>query len=779
MTDKRKLYEEYLEKFPISFLEKMTLEQYTNFQKDSLCYWIEFKTRELGSISGSSSFKFGIYEYSKVPEGKSTVVTHDEKYAWYLKYKKDTAQEAFEVVKAAVIKIAKCAENGNFEEIEKIKDFGDLYKWKIAFLYSREGLLPFYKIEMLRTLAQHFNMPQAEKASRIEMQRFLMEQKGDKDLFEYYDELLKITANDEPRVWLFAPGEKAKMWEACLSDGVMRIGWDKMGDLTQYQSKKEVKAAMKETYPESKGSFLHDGLALWQFVHEIQAGDIIYVKKGVSKIIGKGIVEGDYEYDEDLPLYKNLRSVDWTHKGEWDYTTGQLPLKTLTEITGKTAMIEVFEKIVTGTSEAENAFGQKQYWWLNANPSVWSFSNLEVGGEDCFTLYNEDGKKRKIFQNFLDAKAGDKLIGYESNPVKKIVALGEISRKTDGEKLYFRKSEQLQTPIDYTAIKDVEALKNMECFAGTGRGTLFKVQEAEYEKLMEIIRLQNPEVQTKYTDEDFLDEVYMSAAQLHKLKALLRQKKNLILQGAPGVGKTYTAKRLAYAMMGEVDAQRVEVVQFHQNYAYEDFIMGYKPTAQGGFELREGIFCKFCKRAMDAPDKDFFFVIDEINRGNLSKIFGELLMLIESDYRDKPIQMAYSGEPFYVPSNLYIIGMMNTADRSLAMIDYALRRRFSFFEILPGFDSEGFKKYQQGLDSELFDKMVVAIQQLNDVIAKDDSLGTGFCIGHSYFCNQTVFDKEWLENVVEYDIAPMLKEYWFDDKQKYDQQMTEIRKLLN
>lgn len=253
----------------------------------------------------------------------------------------------------------------------------------------------------------------------------------------------------------------------------------------------------------------------------------------------------------------------------------------------------------------------------------------------------------------------------------------------------------------------------------------------------------------------------------------------MILQGAPGVGKTFTAKRLAYSMLGFKDEEQVEMVQFHQNFSYEDFIMGYKPTEDGGFVLKPGIFYSFCKKAKSNPDKKYFFIIDEINRGNLSKIFGELLMLIENGYRGKNIKLAYTGDDFTVPENVYIIGMMNTADRSLAMIDYALRRRFSFFEMEPGFSTNGFRQYQSGLHNETFDKVIEAIENLNKVIANDDALGAGFCIGHSYFCNQESVSKEWLENVVNYDIAPMLKEYWFDDPQKSKTQIAMIKSLLS
>ncbi len=282
-----------------------------------------------------------------------------------------------------------------------------------------------------------------------------------------------------------------------------------------------------------------------------------------------------------------------------------------------------------------------------------------------------------------------------------------------------------------------------------------------------------------YTKADFLNEVYIDEDKYNICVSRLLHKKNLILQGAPGVGKTFAAKRLAYSVMGCKDDSRVQMVQFHQSYSYEDFIMGYKPSGNG-FSLEDGIFYKFCNDAKNDPEQKYFFIIDEINRGNMSKIFGELLMLIEDDYRGKPITLAYNKQEFFVPENLYIIGMMNTADRSLAMIDYALRRRFSFIEMTPGFSTSGFFSYQSEVANKIFGELINRICILNKYIEDDPALGKGFCIGHSYFCNlqDKHSDAELLE-IVECDIIPMLEEYWFDDSEKVKRFSADLRGIFN
>ncbi len=426
----------------------------------------------------------------------------------------------------------------------------------------------------------------------------------------------------------------------------------------------------------------------------------------------------------------------------------------------------------------------KRYWLLMSNPKIWSVSELSVGGTQAYTIRNENNKLRRIPENFRDAQKGDLVFCYETTPVKQIVSLAVVSKASDGVTIEFKKTEQLVNPIDRDDFANIAELKEMQ-YLKSSMGTFFKVTEPEAEILMELIREANPVVAVEaeknktYTRTDFLTDVFMDDEAFDDLVGMLLHKKNIILQGAPGVGKTYAAKRLAYAMMGEVDDSRVGFIQFHQNYAYEDFVMGYKPTEFGGFKLQNGIFYRFCIEAANNPEQKYFFIIDEINRGNLSKIFGELLMAIENECRGTKITLAYSNKLFSVPENIYIIGMMNTADRSLALMDYALRRRFSFKELKPAFMSNNFKRYQENLGSGLLDRLIQQIIELNNEIIDDDSLGSGFCIGHSYFCNLKAATEDQLKMIVEHDILPTLAEYWFDDKAKYNKWESRLIGIFN
>ena len=434
----------------------------------------------------------------------------------------------------------------------------------------------------------------------------------------------------ETNYWIYSPGDNASMWDEFYKSGIMGIGWDDVTDLKGFSSKEEIKDFMKKVYDPSY-SYKNNAHCLWQFANEIKVGDVIFVKKGMHKIIGKGIVTSDYIYDTSRSTYKHIRKVDWQNKGEWEHP-GQAVMKTLTNIS---AYPDYVQKLLA--------------------------------------LFAEDTSE-------------------------------EVSEQ-----------KEIKYPL--------------------------------------------------YSKDDFLNEVYMDEDTYNTLTELLEAKYNVILQGAPGVGKTFAAKRLAYSIMGQKDTSRVAMVQFHQSYSYEDFIQGYRPS-KDGFELENGTFYKFCKEAEEDNERPYFFIIDEINRGNLSKILGELMMLIEKDKRGEKIKLLYSNEWFTVPQNVRIIGMMNTADRSLALMDYALRRRFAFFDFAPAFSSEGFKNYLAEKNSQKLESLITAVESLNNTISSDESLGDGFRIGHSYFCTDDEVTDEWLKSVVEYEVIPLIKEYWFDEPTK-------------
>ena len=435
----------------------------------------------------------------------------------------------------------------------------------------------------------------------------------------------------ETHYWLFAPGPKAEKWEEFYNEGKMAIGWGELGDLRSYIDKNAIKSGMKKVYG-NEYSYRNNVHAVWQFVNEIKVGDVVFVKEGTGKILGRGVVESDYIYDKnDDSGYCHIRKVHWSNKGVWDHP-GRATIKTLTDIT--------------------------------------------------------------VYKDY----------------VEKLKALFEDDDVDDDREKYF----------------------------------------------------------DTYTKETFLNEVFMSESDYETLRTLILNKKNIILQGAPGVGKTYAAKRLAYSIIGEKDSSRVAMVQFHQSYSYEDFVIGFRPVSGGTFDIRKGPFYNFCKKAEeDDDDNPYFFIIDEINRGNISKIFGELFMLIENDKRDMKLPLMYGDEDFSVPKNVYIIGIMNTADRSLAMLDYALRRRFAFFEFCPAFDTESFRKYRERKSNAKYDKLITAIKHINGIIEQDATLGRGFRIGHSYFCTDKEVDDRWLNAVITYEILPLLDEYWFDDRSKY------------
>ena len=585
--------------------------------------------------------------------------------------------------------------------------------------------------------------------------------------FSYEAWLSTLNKKEKNKVWLYSPGENAMYWKDCLTNNAMYIGWDALGDLNQYSSDEEIYISIKDKYNEENP--IMSKCACFDFSKVVMPGDVIIAKKGIDVLLGYGVVTSNYYYDGSRYHFKHTRNVEWKKTGEWINSSGtKNPTKTLTEISQYKGYPEQLLSIIDG---GEDMYNDVNYYFVNASPKFWSFSNINVGETIDFTSINVNGHKRAVARNYANIKAGDKLIAYESTPVKAVVGLCEVVSKDADNNILLRKTEQLINTIPYRELKEIKELENMEYFK-VQQGSLYKLEKSEYDCLIDIIRELNPKVEKssdKYDGTDFLNDVYIDNDKYNEMVNLLNRKKNIILQGAPGVGKTFMAKRLAYSIMGEMNDDRIEMVQFHQSYSYEDFIEGFRPKEDRSFEIEKGVFYNFCIKAQNNPKDNYYLIIDEINRGNISKIFGELLMLIEEDKRGLSLTLTYSKNKFFVPKNLYIIGMMNTADRSLAILDYALRRRFSFVDINPAFENETFKKYQASLDNIKLNQVLELIKSLNKEINDDPTLGPGFMIGHSYFCGLKNTDKkEVIESIVKYDIVPLIKEYWFDDDSKVE-----------
>ena len=620
----------------------------------NLCYVLEMDNdmREIfGSIAGGAAYKFGLFFHKKTQSwtcgspAKPVKLTENEAIQKAEEIRNDLVAGA-EIISSFGPLNSTADYEQLYKQLEHISGINTVWRMKyyqmlfpilfapfygqdiqldvLHFLNQTPSEIPFIRMGQIALFSKKCNIPGIVFGHIWGRSTNHNNKSNDSETNTLSDKKHKL------HYWMYTVFDDTS-WMECQQKEIMVLGMDNIGDYSQYDSKESLRQELISTYDNST-SRKNQALMAWNFANKLAINDVIFAKRS-NTLVGKGIVTGDYIFDDSRQEYKNIRTVKWLQIGEWEHP-GKSVAKRLTDITPYTDYIE---KLIT-----------------------------------IFTP--------------------DELDDVDTQP-----------------------------EVDY------------------------------------------PE----YSSADFLSDVYMSEQDYETLVNVLKMKKNIILQGAPGVGKTFTAKRLAYSIIGSKNPDRVQMIQFHQSYSYEDFIEGYRPT-ENGFTIKKGSFYKFCKLAEDDDENDYFFIIDEINRGNLSKIFGELFMLIEKDKRGIELQLLYSDENFSVPPNVYIIGMMNTADRSLAMLDYALRRRFSFFTMKPGFNTIGFQTYQDSLKSDAFKKLISCIKQLNSKIAADISLGEGFCIGHSYFCGLTAKTAtvQTLTSIIEYELIPLLKEYWFDEPEK-------------
>ena len=645
------------------------------------------------------------------------------------------------------------------------------------------------------------------------------------------------TAEEQERgYWLYVPGEGAGKWEEFRTAGIMALNWDRIGDPTSYPNEEAVIEALEAGYGDWGGRPTGAAGMIRDFTRTMRPGDVVYARRGPTEIIGRGVVRSEFRYDDARPAYRCVRDIEWTHVGSWplDRRVGAVSLQRVTENTSyNPAQLEALfrDRNASGASTASvRAQGvgdsnqakkhELQHWLYTPGEGAARWEEFRTAGimalnwdrvgdlasfpdkesllDALYTHYGDwGGRPRKAADSVWDyihaMKPGD--IVYVRRSFNEIVGRGVVRSdyRYDEDRSSFRAVRDVEwTHVGSWPLEQrigrlmLQRLTENTKYTPDQLNALIGIEDSHSSASVDERRGNNDldEADEHYTSADFLDEVFLRPEDVEQMLGLLRRKKNLILQGAPGTGKTFAAKRLAYALMSQTDDSRVEVVQFHQSPAYEDVVVGLRPTAEGGFAAAEGVFARFCRRAAADPGRDYVFIIDEINRANISKAFGELLMLIEAEHRGEALRLPVSGDLLSVPKRLHIIGMMNTADRGLALIDYALRRRFAFFEMRPALDHPGFLRHVEAVGSSRLEALVDVVRRLNQRIAEDEALGPGFQIGHSYLClpaagpeNPAGTDAD-VTSVVRYELEPLVREYWFDNPAAMDESIHELESVL-
>ncbi len=546
--------------------------------------------------------------------------------------------------------------------------------------------------------------------------------------------------------WSIAPGEGAQFWSELQSKNVISLGWNKMGDLSHYQTLEAVKKKYIQEYNPKTDDPKNDTLGLFEFGHRLKNGDIVFIKNGRTKLIGIGRVTSDYRFDESAGQ-GHIRSVDWLKIGDWDLVGDKFAIKTLTDITQYESFVENLFKLA-GLSDPSNKKGGQMK----------SVESLPGTRNTIFWGPPGTGKTYKLLQlqsHFKDTSSNvDEIVSWiqELGWWEVIAAaLIDIGKPITVPELF--KHEFVQFKVKQQSTNK------------TPKNTLWGLLQAHTvtsSKTVNFEKRQEPLVVDKSEDSKW---------------SLVGDWESQLDDLVEGVKKIRSGKTQSVN-------ERFKVVTFHQSYSYEEFVEGIRPErlpdGSGiSYQVKDGVFKLLCQRALENPDKEYAIFIDEINRGNISKIFGELITLIEEDKRigaphEITITLPYSGKRFGVPSNLYVIGTMNSVDRSIALVDMALRRRFEFISIRP--------------NAALISPPVVdginiknIFEKLNQKIAV--ILGTEYQIGHSYFMGKNVSSVQLLKKTWFGNILPLLQEYLFDDWEKIEAlvgnfvQKTEVKDL--
>ena len=739
------LRDEFLSTWSLEQVKEMAIDEYTNLNKDdSFCYWLEKKTEILGSIWGGSSFKFGIYKRRNTDREFEKNAISDGEYAWLDKYGKER-DEAFNNVKNIIIDIIKKSQAGDFKAIDSI-DLGNAIKWKIAHLYSDNRILNVFSKEKLIEIAKKLSIEFEKKISFYNLQDLVLKQKSpEEDYFTFVKRIWSLTANKEPKYWLYTPGEQASKWEDFYNKDIMAIGWDELGNLKNYTNRKSILEGLINNYGGGENQ-PNNVSAIDDFCNgenKINVGDIVIIKKGTKTLLGYGKVISDYYFDDERTAYKHCREVKWLKKGVWD-VEDNLPPKTLTDI--KLEKAQYLLNIMNGNTQAQE--DNLVIKLLKYKPQIILQGPPGTG---------KTREAKRIAKALLGLGENDSL---EGNERFKLIQFHPSYSYEDFVRGIVAKPNEEGSGIVYTAENKILGAFAKEAFNNwhkAQQSTQTLKEEEVFEAFIEHIKEELAQSEDyKYP---LTEAVYLFDADDKRFK----YKGDNWEVHSNGLNMNYAEiKRIIES--GVRDRQGVTKLttiggqaRQHTSYflriveKYYEFRENYKPTVD------------------KIPLKNYVLVIDEINRANLSAVLGELIYALE--YRGEAVQSMYAIEGennLILPPNLYIIGTMNTADRSVGHIDYAIRRRFAFVNVLP---KDLTNELGDQFESELFAKVTNLFNtNLSPEFKKEEVQ-----LGHSYFITKnTPIDFRW-----EYEIKPILLEYVKDGILAGEGIETTINNLIN
>ena len=777
--------DQVLQRFPRDHWPEMTLDEYALGQESSpenFCRWMEFVTTDLGSVAGGSASKHLIYK-------------HREKPGWYFPSQFDSERDAWEKLRTEFVEAFELASNGTWDEIDNLDLLAraSVLRLKALHCYFPKELLPVYSKNHLQHFIQLLNEQDKvpKSSSPLATNRHILNVLRTDPRLQHWTtkELERFLywwndPRDAHQVVKIAPGHKAKYWDDCLNGGYICVDWDQVGDLSQFESKETYRERflqifLDDPFKGNRSTAVRKSNEVWK-LRQLEPGDLVVANQGTSKILGIGtVVEPGYQFREDRDEFKHCVTVNWDTQYE-----GQIPpQKEWAVVTVKKVSSDLFRKITTlgptvrqtpvpplypraaaalerkgqlilygppGTgktytarrlatwwlmrkgalgeakAEADAVLGDsdriahcekqlsttqvaRRVWWAVADPAEWSWKQLPQQGRVTFSY----GRLRR---NYALVQQGDLVIGYQSTPDKKISALarivGTLSRRDDQEStIELEWVALVENGITYHELLADPVLVNSEPMRLRCQGTLFALTSSESDHLLSMLIERNPGL---------------------------------------SLGEDST----------EAEIGRLTRVTFHPSYTYEDFIEGYRPSEQGSgglaLHLEDGVFKRVCRAAQAHPDRTYLILVDEINRGNVAKILGELLTLLELDKRGLTVSLPQSKETFSIPPNVYLLGTMNTADRSIKLLDAALRRRFAFLELMPDVELlSGATVGELALDQFL--------EELNRRIAQSE--GREKQIGHAYLLEDgaPVTDVESFASRFREEILPLLQEYCYDE----------------